>query len=509
MRRRILGPVRTPFAGLDPTAGSRASAIAVLSLALLTACATTGGGRLPAVTPPGASPSPEGRSAGTPTAPPGPDSWPEATATLVFRLSVTIDGTSRPFPASSIRLLRTDVTPPPPSARPRISGDPRIRSLEGEDWYAADLPPGRYHLNAVSKWRFPTARGIAPLVVELRPEDRIAYAGSIRMSCRAGLPPETPGTKRYDCDPPEIGTDDAATAVRLLGRPEAVPAIRPARPLSSLTAPDLSSRAGRWTLEVDRDETAGLPLQPFPDVHEAATRDAVQGGVAVVGSLSCGPFFVFCVAIMIPAAAVGAALDEGVEHHGNTVRAGCNERIGEQLSGFDVEGRLLAALEERFAAAGRPLEKPGDAPGGAPPSVALRVAVIRVGVRGDNCVAGLNPFKLPDRYRADVLASVRAVDGATGELLYEELLENTDKLSPWDVIGGRGGMTPVGSRTACRRVREFCPKDDDAVLARDLAPAIDAFAEHVALVLTGSPHPAAARRGAASAPRTPDGDIGP
>ena len=134
----------------------------------------------------------------------------------------------------------------------------------------------------------------------------------------------------------------------------------------------------------------------------------------------------------------------------------------------------------------RPLSDPTGDPNEPPPAIVLRVAVLRIGVRGDTCIPGINPFKQSDRYRADILARVQAVDGANGAVLYEEFLINTEKLSVWNVLAGRSSLTPVGNRAACRRVKEFCPDEDEDVLSRDLEPAIDAFADHVVRVLDGA-----------------------
>ena len=57
-------------------------------------------------------------------------------------------------------------------------------------------------------------------------------------------------------------------------------ALRPARPLSALTSPDLSARAGPWTLEERADGAASLLSQPFPTFHEAGANAALAGGLA-------------------------------------------------------------------------------------------------------------------------------------------------------------------------------------------------------------------------------------
>ena len=463
-------------------------AIAGLALALITGCAGTGVGR-----PPTETPSPQ---SSTPAASSGSD----LPVTVIFRFAVAIDGTPHAFSEGSIHLVRTDLMPSWPLRRPAAhwlwtgptEGDPKVRSLgpDAEDWYVVVLPPGRYHLNAVSKWHFPTVRAVPSLVLELPPGDRVAYAGSITVNCRDRLSPDKPASYRYDCEPPTIRTDEAGMAGRLSGVATGAPAIRAARPLSALTAPDLATRAGALTLEAERDETADVPLGPFPALKEAGARAAVTGGGGLLAAAAtCGPLFVFCVAILAPVVIIPATVDGGIQHHGNRVRLDCSERIDRELREFDAEGRLRLALRERFAAAGRPLLEPASAPDAPAPAILLRVGVLRIGVRGDFCLPGINPLKLPDRYRADILASVRAVDGVTGAVLYEELLSNTDKLSPWEVIAGRGGLSPVGSPAACRRAKEFCPEEDAEVLNRDLEPAIAAFADHVVHVLTGAAQP--------------------
>jgi hypothetical protein len=408
--------------------------------------------------------------------------------TVIFRITVAIDGRPRSFSASAIHLVRTDLAPSWHADRRVARGDPRVRSLapDATGWYAVELLPGRYHLNVVDRYHFPTPRGLPPLLLEVPTGDRVAFAGSIELSCRDRLPPDDTGPRRYDCDPPAIRTDRTATAARLSGDATVEPAIRAARPLTALTSPGPFRREGRWALEEAREATAGLTVSGFSHIEQAAGDAALRGGVGLAGSLACGPWFAFCAAFFVAPAFIGGAVDVGVEYHGNQVRGKCNERLGRELKEFGAERRLRAALRERFAEVGRPLSEPTGDPSEPPPAIVLRVAVLRIGVRGDTCIPGVNPFKQSNRYRADILSSVQAVDGATGAVLYEEFLTNTEKLSFWDVLAGRGSLTPVGSRAACRRVKEFCPDEDEDVLSRDLEPAIDAFADHVVLVLNGA-----------------------
>lgn len=463
-------------------------ALTGLSLALIAGCAGTGAGRQQTETLPPRS-SPPAPTAAPASVEPASSaaSDPDAPVTVIFRVTVAIDGQPHSFSGSAIHLVRTDLASSWKADRRVARGDPRVRSLapEAPGWYVVELPPGRYHLNVVDRYRFPTPRAVPPLLLEIPSGDRVAFAGSIEVDCRDRLPPDDPGAQRYDCDPPEIRTDDAVTAARLSGEATVEPAIRAARPLTALTSPGPIAREGRWALEEARDAAASLTVGGFSHIEQAAGDAALRGGVGLAGSLACGPWFVICALAFIPPAVIGGAVDGGVEYHGNKVRGKCNERLGRELQELGAERRLRAALRERFAEVGRPLSEPTGDPSEPPFPIVLRVAVLRIGVRGDTCGPGVNPFKQSDRYRADILASVQAVDGATGVLLYEEFLTNTEKLSLWDVGAGRSSLTPVGSRAACRRVKEFCPDDDEDVLSRDLEPAIEAFADHVVLVLNG------------------------
>lgn len=419
---------------------------------------------------------------------------PSETATAVFRLDVSIDGRRRSPPAKAIHLLRTDSIPSSGPAGETPNARPHVRRLDEEGWYAVDLPPGRYHLNVVSKWHFPTPRALPPLVLEIRTGDDVAFAGSIEMNCFDRLAPDHAATWLYDCERPTIRTGDAATAARRAGRAKAAATARPARPLATLTSPDIAGRDGPWVLHHGHDGGPDIPLHPLPHLDQAGERTALAGGVALVTSISCGPMFAFCAAVLAPPVVLEAAVDARVERYGNRVRAACNERLVDELRDFDAEHRLRRALRARFAAAGRPLANEADASGDPPPAVALDVAVLRIGVRGDTCLPAFNPFKLPDRYRADILARVRAFDGQTGAMLYEEFLTNADALSSWEIVAGHSSLTPVGGSAACRRVREFCPDDGRDVLVGDLDPSIQAFADHVVRALDLAARASAPRR---------------
>ena len=426
-----------------------------------------------------------------PAVPPAPaEAAAPQNARVIFRLQVNLDGRPHPFPADAIHLLRTDLPAvwSPPNLRPvpwawgkPATGEPLIHSVgpEPEGWYAVSLAPGTYQLNAVSKWHFPTVRAIPPLRLEFPAPAELVYVGSIAVNCRDRLSPDNPGSYWYDCDPPVIRTDDVGTAGRIAGETAGVPAIRAARALSALASPDPATLAGPLAMEAERGGTGSLPLGLFPVMKGAAAQSAIHSGGLVAGTAFCGPFFLICLAVAVPIVAIDAAVAGGVQDHGNHVRLECSERINGELQDFDAEKRLRLALREKFAAAGRPLSEPENAPEANAPTILLRVAVLRIGVRYDTCLPGFNPFKLSDRYRADLLAVVQAVNGMTGELLYEEYLNNTEKLSPWDVVAGRGGVSPAGSASACRRAKEFCPKEGTEVLNRDIEPAIEAFAEHV------------------------------
>jgi len=433
-----------------------------------------------------------GRTRPQPAVPPAPAEAPAAAprdVRVVFRLQVNLDGRPHPFAADAIHLLRTDLpavwTPdlrPVPWAWGKpATGEPLIRPVgpDLEGWYAVSLPPGSYQLNAVSKWHFPTVRAVPPLRLEFPAPDEIVYAGSIAVNCRDRLSPDRPGSHWYDCDPPVIRTEDAGTAGRLAGETAGAPAIRAARALSALASPDPATLAGPLAMEAERDGTGSLPMGPFPVMKGAAAHSTIYTGGLAVGTAFCGPFFLICLAVAVPMVAANAAVEGGVQQHGNRVRLECSERISGELQEFDAEKRLRLALREKFAAAGRPLSEPANAPDAHAPTILLRVRVLRIGVRRDTCLPGFNPLKLSDRYRADLLAVVQAVDGTTGELMYEEYLNNTENLSPWDVVAGRGGVSPAGSASECRRAKEFCPKEDTEVLNRDIDPAIEAFAEHV------------------------------
>ena len=112
---------------------------AVLSLSLITGCAGTGAARPRIETLPPQPPAPASSDA------------PAAPVTMIFRVTVAVDGQARSFSAGAIHLVRTDLAPSWHADRRVVRGDPRVRSLapDAPGWYAVELYPGRYHLNVV------------------------------------------------------------------------------------------------------------------------------------------------------------------------------------------------------------------------------------------------------------------------------------------------------------------------------------------------------------------------
>ena len=127
-------------------------ALTGLSLALIAGCAGTGAGRQQAETLPARSSAPVPSSAPPPVeSASSAASDPGAPVTVVFRVTVAIDGKPRSFSASAIHLVRADLAPSWHADRRVARGDPRVRSLapDAPGWYAVELYPGRYHLNVV------------------------------------------------------------------------------------------------------------------------------------------------------------------------------------------------------------------------------------------------------------------------------------------------------------------------------------------------------------------------